>query len=503
MRTGSDSAGASLRWLLADLDMPQAIADMPVFGLSLDSRSVRTGDAFFALPGTQVHGLRHAAAAMQRGAVAVVYDPSGGAEEWVSDPRLDFAVPVPRLGQHLGSIAARFFGHPSDALSVVAVTGTNGKTSCTHFIAQALQDESPSAVIGTLGWGRPGSLRQIAHTTPDAIEIQAILAMLKAHGIGFAALEASSHGQVQGRINGVRCRGALYTRITRDHLDYHGTFESYLDAKLGLLSNPGLEFAALTLDDPHVDAILARVPSGVRIIGYGLSGATSAEFPVVCSDAVDQSPEGLHLRVRCGDCSVEMYAPVYGDFNAENLLGTVAVLLGLGYSLESAARRVGRVAAVPGRMEQFHAGGVAAVVDFAHTPDALRNVLTSLRRHCRGRLWAVFGCGGDRDKGKRPEMGAIAEALADLLILTDDNPRFEQGDAIVQDILQGCAGAVEVIRDRRAAIHSAIARAETGDIVLIAGKGHEAFQDVGGVQHPFSDREEVRKALSARRGDAA
>jgi UDP-N-acetylmuramoyl-L-alanyl-D-glutamate--2,6-diaminopimelate ligase len=487
---------------LDGLTSAQTVPDIPVFGLSLDSRAVRTGDAFFALSGSHAHGLRYAEDASRRGAVAIVYDPSGGAGACLPEPELDFAVPVPDLGRHLGSIAARFFGHPSETLSVVAVTGTNGKTSCTHFIADALRDEHP-AVIGTLGWGKPGRLRRIAHTTPDAIEIHAILATLKAQGIGLVALEASSHGQAQGRINGVCCRGALYTRITRDHLDYHGTFESYLNAKLGLLSNPALEFVAVTLDDPSVDTILAGVPGGVKVVGYSLQDGRSADFPVIYAETLEQTPEGLRLRVNWEGRSVDVEAPVYGDFNAENLLGTMAVLLGLGYSAEAAALRAGRVRPVAGRMERFHEDGVTAVVDYAHTPDALRNVLTSLRRHCRGRLWLVFGCGGDRDKGKRPEMGAIAERLADCVIVTDDNPRLESGDGIVQDILKGCTGStVTVVRDRRAAIHQAIAQAGEGDIVLVAGKGHEAFQDVGGVAHEFSDREEVGKALSARRRGA-
>jgi UDP-N-acetylmuramoyl-L-alanyl-D-glutamate--2,6-diaminopimelate ligase len=494
-------AGVSLRLLLEGLAEARSVPDVPVFGLSLDSRSVRTGDAFFALPGSRAHGLGYAEEAARRGAVAVVYDVSGGGGACWPDPELDFAVPVPDLGRHLGSIAARFFGHPSEALSVVAVTGTNGKTSCTHFIAESLQDDYPAAVIGTLGWGKPEKLRRIAHTTPDAIEIHAILATLKAQGFELAALEASSHGQAQGRINGVRCRGALYTRVTRDHLDYHGSFESYLTAKLGLLANPALEFVAVTLDDPSVDTILASVPKGVRVIGYSLEGGKSADFPVICVKTLEQTPQGLHLWVDCSGRSVEVAAPVYGDFNAENLLGTLAVLVGLGYPAEAAAARVGRVRPVAGRMERFCENGVTVVVDYAHTPDALRNVLTGLRRHCQGRLWAVFGCGGERDKGKRPEMGAVAARLADCVIVTDDNPRLESGDAIVQDILKGCEGAaVTVVRDRRAAIRQAIAQAGDGDIVLVAGKGHEAFQDAGGVLHEFSDRDEVGKALSARRG---
>lgn len=496
--SGGDGAGASLRRLLDGLTDPQTVPDIPVFGLSLDSRSVRTGDAFFALSGSREHGLRYAEEAAGRGAVAVVYDSSGGGA-CAPEPEPGFAVPVTDLGRHVGSIAARFFGHPSETLKVVAVTGTNGKTSCTHFIADALRDEHPAAVIGTLGWGKPERLRRIAHTTPDAIEIHAILATLKAQGIGLVALEASSHGQAQGRINGVCCRGALYTRVTRDHLDYHGTFESYLNAKLGLLSNPALEFVAVTLDDPSVDTILASVPAGVRVVGYSLQGGSSADFPVIYAEALEQTPEGLHLRVNWEGRSVDVDAPVYGDFNAENLLGTMAVLLGLGYSADAAASRAAKVRPVAGRMERFCEDGVTAVVDYAHTPDALRNVLTSLRRHCRGRLRLVFGCGGDRDKGKRPEMGAVAERLADSVIVTDDNPRLESGDAIVQDILKGCTGStVTVVRDRRAAIHQAIAQAGEGDIVLVAGKGHEAFQDVGGVAREFSDRVEVAKALSAR-----
>ncbi|MDF9391292.1 MULTISPECIES: UDP-N-acetylmuramoyl-L-alanyl-D-glutamate--2,6-diaminopimelate ligase [Methylococcus] len=496
------NGGTSLRWLLDGLTDRRAVPDIPVYGLSLDSRSARTGDVFFALSGSREHGLRYAEEAVGRGAVVIVYDSSGGGIR-MPEPELGFTVPVPDLGRHLGSIAARFFGHPSEALSVIAVTGTNGKTSCTHFIAEALQPDHPTAVIGTLGWGKPEKLRRIAHTTPDAIEIHAILATLRAQGFKLVALEASSHGQAQGRLNGVRCRGALYTRITRDHLDYHGTFESYLSAKLGLLANPALEFVAVTLDDPSVDTILASVPAGVKVIGYSLEGRKSTDFPVIRAETLEQTPEGLRLKVDCSGRTVEVGAPVYGDFNAENLLGTMAILVGLGYPAEAAASRVGRVRPVAGRMERFRQNSLTVIVDYAHTPDALRNVLTSLRRHCRHRLWVVFGCGGDRDKGKRPDMGGIAARLADRVIVTDDNPRGEPGDAIVADILAGCGeAAVTVVRDRRMAIREAIAQAGDGDIVLVAGKGHETFQEVGGVFHEFSDREEVRKALSGRHRNA-
>jgi UDP-N-acetylmuramoyl-L-alanyl-D-glutamate--2,6-diaminopimelate ligase len=456
---------------------------------------------FFALAGSQSHGLEHAAQAAAAGVCAVVYDPSRGGAELAATVEVGVPLlPVERLDQAVGFIADRFFGQPSLSMNVVGVTGTNGKTSCSHFLAHALGGGAPSAVIGTLGWGVPWALKPTTHTTPDAIEIHALLAKLSAEGVASVAMEASSHGLDQGRLNGVRFAGALFTNWSRDHLDYHQDMEAYLEAKLRLVGWPGLKFIVFNLDDASSAAIAERAPAGARKIGFSLAGksAPGPGVEIVHASDIRHGQGGVAFDVRFAGNKARVAAPLYGDFNVENLLGAVAVLLALGFDIEASARRLGSVRAVPGRMERFAgAAGPVAVVDYAHTPDALRKALASLRRHCRGSLWVVFGCGGDRDRGKRPLMGAIAETLADRVVLTDDNPRSEDGGAIIRDVLEGCVrqDAAVVMRDRRQAIAWALERLREGDVLLVAGKGHEDTQDIGGVKQPFSDRVAVRQLL--------
>jgi UDP-N-acetylmuramoyl-L-alanyl-D-glutamate--2,6-diaminopimelate ligase len=494
----------SLAWLLAGLvECPEAPA-AKIRGLCHDSRAVRPGDLFFAFAGSRSHGMSHVGEAIAKGACAILYDPAQGGEALAHEASGAPCLPVAGLSRKAGLLADRFFGEPSKHLDVIGITGTNGKTSCSHFLAHALGNHPPAAVIGTLGWGLPEALQPSAHTTPDALEVHALLARLRDRGIGTVAMEASSHGLVQGRLNGVRFRGGLFTNLSRDHLDYHGTMEAYLEAKLRLLTWPGLEFVAFNLDDPSAQAITGRAPAGIRKIGFTLCGtaAVGADIELVSASEIRHVGEGVAFLARFGQASAPVAAPVYGDFNVENLLASLAVLLAKGHDLEDAACRLARVRAVAGRMERFaRAGGATVVVDYAHTPDALAKTLTSLRRHCEGALWVVFGCGGNRDRGKRPQMGAIAEKLADRVVVTDDNPRHEDGDAIVAEILSGCRRQdVTVKRDRRAAIAFAIEHAAAGDVVLVAGKGHESTQDIGGIKHPFSDRDVIKSLLCSRVG---
>ncbi|CAG0995258.1 hypothetical protein ANRL3_03076, partial [Anaerolineae bacterium] len=396
-------------------------------------------------------------------------------------------------------IADRFFGEPSKSLRVVGVTGTNGKTSCSHFLAHALGDGASAAVIGTLGWGVPGLLRPTAHTTPDAIEVHSLLATLKAEGAANVAIEASSHGLHQGRLNAVRFKGGLFTNLSRDHLDYHQSMEAYLEAKLRLIEWPGLEFMVFNLDDESSQAILGRAPGAVRKIGFSVSGryGQTLGLEVLQASEIRHDRTGVSFDVRFGVEKARIAAPLYGDFNVENLMGTLGVLLALGFDLGKSAQLLDRVRAVPGRMERFAAeSGAMVVVDYAHTPDALQQALASLGRHCDGSLWVVFGCGGDRDRGKRPQMGAVAEKLADRVVLTDDNPRSEDGDAIIHGILEGCVGqGFPVVRDRRSAITYAVEHLKEGDVLLVAGKGHEDYQEIKSVRYPFSDRAIVRELL--------
>jgi UDP-N-acetylmuramoyl-L-alanyl-D-glutamate--2,6-diaminopimelate ligase len=479
-----------------------ALAGKPapgIDGLCHDSRRVRKGDLFIALSGQRVHGLHHGRQAVERGAAAVAFDPAGEAEAAMRTVAEVPCYPVPELDRKLGLIADRFYAEPSRYLTTLAVTGTNGKTSCSHFLAQVLSGWAPTAVVGTLGWGAPGSLHATSHTTPDAIEVHETLFRLYSRGFRAAVLEASSHGLAQGRLNGVRFKGALYTNLSRDHLDYHGTLDAYREAKLRLLDWPGLEFVVFNADDALAGPILERKPRGLKSIGFSLAGRTDLKVPVLTVDSVRHGREGVAFVARFGDRVAEVQAPVYGDFNVENLAGSLAVLLAFGFELQEAALNLRRVRPVPGRMESFAAAGRTVVVDYAHTPDALESVLANLKRHCRGALWVVFGCGGDRDRGKRPEMGGIAERLADQVVLTDDNPRSEDGDAILDDILAGCRREDIVrIRDRREAIAWTLERAGTNDVVLIAGKGHETTQEIQGQKYPFSDREVVRAALAER-----
>jgi UDP-N-acetylmuramoyl-L-alanyl-D-glutamate--2,6-diaminopimelate ligase len=486
----------TLRALLAGSVEAGDFPEVEITGLCHDSRKIRPGDLFIALAGHRAHGMRHADQALGRGCAAILFDPAGDGEALARGIAGVPCIPVAELAQKLGFMADRFYGEPSESLGVIGVTGTNGKTSCSHFLAHALADRHSAAVIGTLGWGSPAALRPTTHTTPDAIEVHELLARLRADGVRTVAMEASSHGQVQGRLNGVRFKGALYTNFSRDHLDYHGTMDAYLEAKLGLLAVPGLRFVVFNADDPSAGAIMERKPGDAACIAFSVRGDSDLPVPLLSISEVRHGAEGIAFRAHFQGRTADAHAPVFGDFNLENLAATLAVLLALGHELPAAAEALARVRPVAGRMERFAGRGRTVVVDYAHTPDALDSVLTSLRRHCEGRLWVVFGCGGDRDRGKRPEMGAIAERLADQVVLTDDNPRSEDGDDIMRDIGSGCRREDIVrIRDRRAAIAWALERTDAGDMVLVAGKGHESTQEVRGEKIPFSDREVVRELL--------
>ncbi|MGX2039135.1 UDP-N-acetylmuramoyl-L-alanyl-D-glutamate--2,6-diaminopimelate ligase [Methylocaldum sp. MU1018] len=498
MAAAAQTFGHRLDALLSGFTDAPVPRTVEVAGLCHDSRRARPGDLFVALAGHRSHGMRHAGQSVRQGCAAIVYDPAGDGHLLARDVAGIPCVPVDSLDQKLGFIADRFFGEPSASLDMIGITGTNGKTSCSHFLAHALSAKAPAAVVGTLGWGMPGALEATSHTTPDAIEVHGLLSRLRDQGVKTVAMEASSHGQVQGRLNGVRFKGALYTNFSRDHLDYHGTMEAYLEAKLRLLDWPGLEFVAFNADDPIAGAVSSRTPAHARRIGFSLRGQKTGPESAVSVEAVHHDARGIAFRARYRQQIADVFAPVYGDFNAENLAATLAVLLGLGYALPEASALIGNVRPVPGRMERFSAQGRTAVVDYAHTPDALAGVLRSLRRHCEGNLWVVFGCGGDRDRGKRRLMGAIAEELADGVVLTDDNPRSENGDEIIRDILSGCRRDDTVtIRDRREAIAWTLERAGAGDIVLVAGKGHESTQEIQGRKYPFSDREVIMETLSA------
>lgn len=466
--------------------------DAPLEGLSLDSRELKPGYLFLACRGSDHHGLKHLAEARDRGAVAVAYDPEGAAE-YLPVSGLP-AVAVPDLGHKAGTIAARFYGDPSTVQQVSAVTGTNGKTSVSLITAQLLTEAGKNCgVLGTVGFGAYGRLETPTHTTPDAVNTQRWLARFRDQGLKQVSLEASSHALDQGRLDGVRIAVAIFTNLTRDHLDYHGSMQAYGESKRRLFEMPGLKHAVINLDDEYGRELAASLPPGVGCIGYTLEDRKVAVGRTLRSSNLVLASGGLSFDVESDEGRGHVDSRLLGRFNAQNLMAALGALLALGLPFDTALASLSRARTVPGRMECF-GGGVGrplVVVDYAHTPDALEKALTAARAHCRGTLWCVFGCGGERDRGKRPQMGAIAERLADRVVVTDDNPRHEDGDAIVAEILTGFASRahVKVERDRAKAVALAVYGAAPGDVVLLAGKGHESYQLVGGRELPYSDRD--------------
>ncbi|SEA68005.1 UDP-N-acetylmuramoylalanyl-D-glutamate--2,6-diaminopimelate ligase [Thiothrix caldifontis] len=490
------SHSVSLRALLTGL--VESVPDIEITGLTLDNRQVQPGMAFVALRGTRQHGLDYAEAAVRAGASVVLYEPEIG----LQPPVLSVdAVSVPALREHLGTLADRFNANPSAGLFMVGVTGTDGKTSVSHFVAEALNTDpvQPTAVIGTLGIGVPGALQPATHTTPDALTVHHLLRRLHDDGFTAVAMEVSSHALDQGRVNGIRFNVAVLTNLTRDHLDYHGTVEAYAEAKRKLFHWPDLQAVVLNLDDAFGQRLAAELSEKqVRVIGYGVGNA--ADYPtgtlVATEPVFDHS--GIRAKVSNGQEAGVLQAPVLGQFNLHNVLAALGVLLAKGLALSDALQRLQHVQVVPGRMERVGAdAGRLVVVDYAHTPGALQQVLTAVRVHTRGRLLCVFGCGGDRDRGKRPLMAKIAESDADVVIVTDDNPRSENPQQIFEDIMQGFHNKTGVTfeHDRTKAIRLAIGQAQPGDTVLIAGKGHETVQILAHGTVPFDDRIQAALAL--------
>ncbi len=501
---GARLPGRRLGELLAGLADAGPAADVMVTGLAADSRKVRPGDLFLARAGRRTHGLAYLDRAIAAGAAAVAWEPpfpGTGAAEVAGIP----LVPVERLGERAGVIADRFYLHPSRDLRVVGVTGTDGKTSCAHLVARAL--DRPAArcgLMGTLGHGLPGALDSDGHTTPDAVEVHARLESLRRAGARWAVMEVSSHALDQGRVAGVAFEAAVLTNLTRDHLDYHGDAEAYARAKRRLFEGRELGWAVLNADDPMGARWLAEPPGPARLLAYGTKAEVPAGAAWVLARDLRADAEGIRMAVETSWGGCELAAPLLGRFNAWNLLAALAVLLALETPIEEACARLARVGPVPGRMERFGGGPdqPLVVVDYAHTPHALAQALAALRSLCAGALWCVFGCGGERDRGKRPEMGRVAEAGADHVVITDDNPRGEDAARIVAEILAGMRDPdrAYVIRDREAAIRHAVGRARPGDVVLVAGKGHETVQIVGDEYRPFSDRAVVLATLAERGG---
>ena len=462
--------------------------------LCADSRHVRKGDVFVAFPGAQVDGRCFVANAIANGAQAVLYEQAGADLYQLDAP----AVPVVGLAEMSGEIAHVVYGRPSEKLSLVGVTGTNGKTSVSQWIAQASNALGRKcAVIGTLGNGFLGALEESPNTTPDAITIHRLLARYLEQGASACAMEVSSIGLDQRRVNGARFATAVFTNLTRDHLDYHGDMARYGKAKEVLFETPGLKAAVINIDDDFGRKLAQRLQGRVRVIGYTLDPAAKAD-EVLAAENLSITSTGLGFTLR----GLPVMAPVIGRFNASNLLAVIGALLAGGTALPDAIASVAGLHPPPGRLQIV--GGhdqPLVVVDYAHTPDALEKALDALRETATargGKLICVFGCGGDRDVGKRPQMGAVAERLADRTMLTSDNPRGESPDSIIAAIRAGMKAAPKIEADRAKAIRVTVVSADPRDVILLAGKGHEPYQEIAGVRHPFSDVAHVQAALEQR-----
>ena len=485
------------------VDVPAA-RDVRVCGLSADSRHLDAGDAFFALAGASSHGLGYARSVLEAGASAIVFEapaPSGVA--------LPASASAPVIGVHglhgkLGAIADRFYGSPSRALLLIGVTGTNGKTSTVQLLVQALSLHGATVgSIGTLGAGLHGQVVAGERTTPDVLTVHRLLAEMRESGASHVAMEVSSHALDQGRVDAVDFDVAVFTNLSRDHLDYHADMQAYGAAKARLFVGEELRAAVLNLDDGFGASLRAALPDGVRCIGVSSRGNDAATLR---AEQIELDAAGIAFALVHGQQQYPIRSPLLGRFNVDNLLAVAAVLLALDWPLAGIAAMLPQLQPIDGRMNRIGGGGDCGarrplvVIDYAHSPDALEQALASLRGHARGLLICVFGCGGDRDRGKRPQMAAVAERLADRVIVTDDNPRGEDGDAIVAAILAGmpAVATVSVQRDRAAAIAAAVAAARSGDVVLIAGKGHEPYQEIAGTRRPFEDLAVARAALEAR-----
>ena len=493
---------------MIELHTPQQAAQwlrgLVTGALRTDSRQVRAGDGFIAWPGAAHDGRQFVEKAFQQGAVACLMQ-AEGSQPWTHQQPADRVATLPGLRHLTGRVADLYCDQPSDALQVLAVTGTNGKTSIACWLAQALSAQAngrPCGLVGTLGIGLWPQLEYTGMTTPDPVCLQQALRRMVDAGATHCALEASSIGIAEHRLDGLRIRVAVFTNFTQDHLDYHLDMDSYWAAKRALFGWDGLQAAVVNVDDPRGAALAAEL-TGTPLQLWTCSRQSSQarlqarRLP---------SPEGLSFEVSEGSQRCRIDTVLTGDYNIDNLLAVVATLRCLGWSLAQAALACNQLQAVAGRMQrvrpaQARANAPLAVVDYAHTPDALRQVLLALQPLARergGRLWCVFGCGGDRDPHKRPQMAAVAEEMADGLVLTSDNPRSESPSAILSQMRAGLrmpTVAVQ-IEDRAQAIRHALQQAKAADVVLVAGKGHETTQEVAGVFHPFSDIAQIEAALS-------
>lgn len=485
----------SLTCLLDGILPVEQISEAEISGLCLDSRAVKPRDCFIALQGEHSHGLRFLEQALDAGANAILTD----AEGVIENDQVSVSVPivvVENLRKYLGEISNRFFDYPSREMTIIGVTGTNGKTSIAALLAGVLKQHfGAAAYVGTLGTGCWPDLKEQTNTTPDLLSLQHQFATWHAQGVQACALEASSHALAQGRLQGVDIDVAIFSNLSHEHLDYHGSMQAYGESKR-LLFNKPVRDAVINIDDAFGRDIYARIDPDIRLWPYGVTALNQSYPNLTSASSINTSLDGIEMWVSapCGEGRIS--SPLVGEFNVANLLATIAGLAALGLEFDEIVSGIAKTPAIPGRMQVVnrelpdHAAALPAViVDYAHTPDGLRHSLATLRKMVTGRVICIFGCGGERDREKRPMMGRIAEQLADTVIITSDNPRGEPQDEIIAQILAGQAAPNDSIiePDRRQAIAQGIDMATVCDAVLIAGKGHEDYQLVGDEASPFSD----------------
>jgi UDP-N-acetylmuramoyl-L-alanyl-D-glutamate--2,6-diaminopimelate ligase len=463
------------------------LASLLIHGVQQDSRAIQSGDLFIARDGVAHKGIDFIESAAQKGAVVAIVD----ADQYADADLTGFSIPVLKVeffNRSVGVAVSRFYGDPTQQMTVIGITGTNGKTSCAHYLAQALTAVGQKvAIMGTVGNGFLESLSTATHTTPDLINLHAMMREFKDQGADAVVMEVSSHALDQGRVAGIEFDVAALTQLSRDHLDYHKTMAVYAGAKTRLFTECGATHNVLNADDALGQTVTAML--GRSAFSYSADGQPDASLK---AESVKLSDDGISMTLAFEQESIDVTVPVLGQFNVSNLLLVAAVLYRLKLKGEAIAAAMSSLKAVPGRMELFaKASSPTLVVDYAHTPDALEKALQACRAHCQGQLWVVFGCGGDRDTGKRAEMANVAETFADRVVVTSDNPRTEAPDAIIKMILDGfkTTESITALEDRREAIQCAFNHAAEADLILIAGKGHEDYQEIHGVKHPFSDRD--------------
>ena len=483
----------SLKSLLRDLVDVPAVLDAWLYGLTIDSRRIRPGMAFLALAGKTTGAWAHVPDAVANGASAVLLD--SDEPEPAYEYGSSVVVPVQSLRKRMAELADHFYDHPSSHIPVIGVTGTNGKSSVTTFLAQMLNSCGvPTATIGTLGYGFAARLEEASHTTPDVVRVHELLDHFRAEGARAVVMEVSSHALDQGRVNRVRFAGGIFTNLSSEHLDYHGSMAHYGNAKAQLFEVFEPEFAVINVDDAFGVELSERLSADVRLLRYGMT----ARSPELFIHDPEPGAAGMKAMVETPLGRVELNTRLMGAFNISNMTAAVGGSLALGIPGAEIEAAVPGVTAPPGRLETYRArNGQRVVIDYAHTDHALETALMALRPHTRGSLWCVFGCGGNRDTAKRPAMGAVAERLADQVVLTDDNPRDEDPAGIVEQVLAGMDSPdqVWVIHDRREAIATVVGQAGGDDLVLVAGKGHERVQERAGERVPFSDVDVVTELL--------